>query len=162
MKLSRALLLISLATGLFAQTSTWDTSGNGMLNGQYYFRHVLYVLSSTGDGSLYDALSVYGTVTFNGTGAYSMNATLLDGRSGQLLYSTYLGGTGADWVTGIAMAPDGAVYVAGVTQSKNWPNIPLKQFGKPGARFSDAKSFHSGIDAKSSINIANSICGRDA
>jgi hypothetical protein len=57
----------------------------------------------------------------------------IDGRSGQLLYSTYLGGTGADWVTGIAVAPDGAVYVAGVTQSKNWPNIPLKQFGKPGA-----------------------------
>ena len=55
MRLSRALLLISMATGLFAQTSTWDTSGNGMLNGQYYFRHVLYVLSSTGDGSLYDA-----------------------------------------------------------------------------------------------------------
>ncbi len=49
MRLSRALLLISLSTGLFAQT--WDTSGNGMLNGQYYFRHVLYVLSNAGDGS---------------------------------------------------------------------------------------------------------------
>src|ERR1035437_6127034 len=74
MKLSRALLLISMATPLFAQTSTWDTSGNGMLNGQYYFRHVLYVLSSTGDGSLYDALSLYGTVTFNGStpGTYSI------------------------------------------------------------------------------------------
>jgi Beta-propeller repeat len=45
----------------------------------------------------------------------------IDVRSGQLLYSTYLGGTGADWVTGIAVALDGAVYVAGVTQSKNWP-----------------------------------------
>jgi hypothetical protein len=57
----------------------------------------------------------------------------IDVRSGQLLYSTYLGGTGADWVTGIAVALDGAVYVAGVTQSKNWPNIPLTHFGKPGA-----------------------------
>jgi hypothetical protein len=57
----------------------------------------------------------------------------IDVRSGQLLYSTYLGGTGADWVTGIAVAPDGAVYLAGVTQSKNWPNIPLTLFGKPGA-----------------------------
>jgi hypothetical protein len=57
----------------------------------------------------------------------------INARSGQLLYSTYLGGTGADWVTGIAVAPDGAVYVAGVTRSKNWPNIPLKPFGEPGA-----------------------------
>jgi hypothetical protein len=57
----------------------------------------------------------------------------IDVRSGQLLYSTYLGGTGADWITGIAVAPDGAVYVAGVTQSKDWPNIPLTQFGNPGA-----------------------------
>ena len=91
MKLSRALLLISLATGLFAQTSTWDTSGNGMLNGQYYFRHVLYVLSSTGDGTLYDELAVYGTVTFNGTGAYTMNATLVDVQAQQLQSGTLTG-----------------------------------------------------------------------
>jgi hypothetical protein len=56
----------------------------------------------------------------------------IDVRSGQLLYSTYLGGTGADWVSGIAVAPDGAVYLAGVTQSKDWPNIPLTHFGKLG------------------------------
>src|SRR5260221_626600 len=31
MRLSRALLLLSMATGLIAQTPTWDTSGNGML-----------------------------------------------------------------------------------------------------------------------------------
>ena len=56
----------------------------------------------------------------------------IDVRSGQLLYSTYLGGTGADWVTGIAVALDGAVYVAGVTRSKSWPNISLTPFGEPG------------------------------
>ena len=91
MRLLRALLLISMATGLFAQTSTWDTSGNGMLNGQYYFRHVLYVLSSTGDGSLYDELAVYGTVTFNGAGAYTMNATLVDIQAQQLQSGTLSG-----------------------------------------------------------------------
>jgi Beta-propeller repeat len=57
----------------------------------------------------------------------------IDVRSGQLLYSTYLGGTGNDWVTGIAVAPDGTVYVAGVTQSKNWPNTQLVRFGELGA-----------------------------
>ena len=43
MRLARVLFLSSLAAGLFAQTPTWDTSGNGMLNGTYYFRHVTYV-----------------------------------------------------------------------------------------------------------------------
>jgi uncharacterized protein (TIGR03437 family) len=91
MKLLRALLMISMATGLFAQTANWDTSGNGMLNGQYYFRHVLYVLSNAGDGSLSDALSVYGTVTFNGTGTYSMNATVLDAANGSINSGTLSG-----------------------------------------------------------------------
>jgi hypothetical protein len=31
------------------------------------------------------------------------------------------------------VAPDGGVYLAGVTESKDWPSIPLTQFGKPGA-----------------------------
>src|SRR5260370_30252721 len=91
MKLSGVVLLISMATGLIAQTSTWDTIGNGMFNGQYYFRHVLYVLSSTGDGSLYDELSVYGTVTFNGTGAYTMNASVVDIQARQLQNGTLSG-----------------------------------------------------------------------
>ena len=83
MKVARALLLMSMATGLFAQT--WDTSGNGMLNGQYYFRHVLYVLSSTaGNGTLSDAYALYGTMTFNGTGAYTMAAIASQGSTGQV------------------------------------------------------------------------------
>ena len=47
MRLARVLFLSSLAAGLFAQTA-WDTSGNGLLNGTYYFRHVTYVLSNAG------------------------------------------------------------------------------------------------------------------
>jgi hypothetical protein len=66
-------------------------------------------------------------------GASNGFLSAIDARSGHLLYSTFLGGTGADWVTGIAVSLDGAVYVAGGTQSKKWPNIPLTNFGKPGA-----------------------------
>ena len=84
MKLARVLLLISMAAGLGAQTSTWDTSGNGMLNGTYYFRHVLYQLSSAGTGQLYDTVSLYGTVTFSGTGSYAMTATEVDFGAAQL------------------------------------------------------------------------------
>jgi uncharacterized protein (TIGR03437 family) len=84
MKLARVLLLISTAAGLAAQTSTWDTSGNGMLNGTYYFRHVLYQLSNAGTGQLYDTASLYGTVTFSGTGTYAMTATEVDYGLGQM------------------------------------------------------------------------------
>ena len=82
MKLARVLLLSSMAAGLIAQTPTWDTSGNGMLNGTYYFRHVLYQLSSVRNGTLYDAASLYGTVTFDGAGKYSgTNPVLFHGNS---------------------------------------------------------------------------------
>src|ERR1035438_8821615 len=93
MKLARVLLLISMAAGLGAQTSTWDTSGNGMLNGTYYFRHVLYQLSTAGDGTLYDTVSLYGTVTFSGTGTYSMTATEVDYGARQLVPLTVTNGT---------------------------------------------------------------------
>jgi uncharacterized protein (TIGR03437 family) len=93
MKLARVLLLISMAAGLAAQTATWDTSGNGMLNGTYYFRHVLYQLSSAGTGQLYDTVSLYGTITFSGTGTYVMTATEVDYGAGQLGPLTVNNGT---------------------------------------------------------------------
>jgi uncharacterized protein (TIGR03437 family) len=92
MKFARVLLLSSLATGLIAQTPTWDTSGNGMLNGTYYFRQVLYQLGSPLNGALSDAVSLYGTVTFTGTGTYSMSATVVD-LAAQSLRSGTLTGT---------------------------------------------------------------------
>jgi uncharacterized protein (TIGR03437 family) len=77
MKLARVLLPIAMAAPLIAQT--WDTSGNAMLNGTYYFRHVLYLLSSSAqNGTLSDSASLYGTVNFTGTGTYSMNFNLVD------------------------------------------------------------------------------------
>jgi uncharacterized protein (TIGR03437 family) len=91
MKLARVLLLISMAAGLGAQTSTWDTSGNGMLNGTYYFRHVLYVLSNAGTGQLYDTASLYGTVTFSGTGTYAMTLSEVDYGQGTLTRNTATG-----------------------------------------------------------------------
>jgi uncharacterized protein (TIGR03437 family) len=94
MKLARVLLLMSMAAGLGAQTTPpWDTSGNGMLNGTYYFRHVLYQLSNAGTGQLYDTVSLYGTVNFSGTGTYSMTATEVDYGARQLGPLTVTNGT---------------------------------------------------------------------
>jgi hypothetical protein len=55
-----------------------------------------------------------------------------DTRSGKLIYSTYIGGSGNDRVTAVSVAPDGEVYVAGATDSKDWPGIKLVPFGKIG------------------------------
>ena len=38
-----------------------------------------------------------------------------------LVYSTYLGGTGEEYYTGIAVQPAGAAYVTGTTNSTNFP-----------------------------------------
>jgi hypothetical protein len=79
MKLARWLVLLCAATGWQAAAQTWDTSGNGTLSGTYYFREVMFFVSSTGALSQ-DAL--YGTITFNGSGTYSINCTVYDSGSG--------------------------------------------------------------------------------
>ena len=88
--LAKILILFSVAAlaPAFAQTTpTWDTSGNGLLKGTYYFRQVYYFLSSSANGTLADAASTYGTITFSGTGTYTITAralTLVDASAGQV------------------------------------------------------------------------------
>ena len=48
----------------------------------------------------------------------------LDPAGSHLLYSTYLGGSGADGAFGIAVDAAGAAYVAGGTGSTNFPTTP--------------------------------------
>ena len=48
----------------------------------------------------------------------------LDPTGSHLLYSTYLGGSGADGAFGLAVDATDAVYVAGGTQSSNFPTTP--------------------------------------
>jgi uncharacterized protein (TIGR03437 family) len=60
---------------------TWDTSGNGLLNGTYYFRQVIYLVGSD-TGALSEATAVYGTLVFNGSGTYTGSVTVYDSSSG--------------------------------------------------------------------------------
>ncbi len=94
MRIARVLLLTSLAAALGAQTKPpWDTSGNGMLNGTYYFRQVTYQLSDAGTGELHNTISLYGTLKFSGTGTYSVTASLVDPRASKLQTVTASNGT---------------------------------------------------------------------
>ncbi|HEY3741520.1 MAG TPA: IPT/TIG domain-containing protein [Bryobacteraceae bacterium] len=57
-----------LPAALHAQT--WDTSGNTLLSGKYYFRELIISVS--------EAASVYGNITFNGAGSYTIDAVGFD------------------------------------------------------------------------------------
>ena len=64
-------LCVAGAWPLAAQTPTFDSSGNSLLNGTYYFRQVFYILADS-NGDLSEAASVYGHITFYGNGTYAI------------------------------------------------------------------------------------------
>ena len=94
MKKSLVMLFPVLFCGLswHAQAQTLDSSGDSMLNGTYYFRQVLYV--SDEDGDFVDAASVYGNITFNGSGSYSMSGSVCDYNNGCTSTASALSTTG--------------------------------------------------------------------
>ncbi|HLW76320.1 MAG TPA: hypothetical protein VKS01_05030, partial [Bryobacteraceae bacterium] len=72
------MLTLLLSAGAFAQT--WDTSGNGLLNGNYYIREVIWQPSDA-QGDLTDAASVYGEISFDGKGNYTFNGQSFDAQT---------------------------------------------------------------------------------
>ncbi|MGA3097646.1 MAG: hypothetical protein ABSF25_14420 [Bryobacteraceae bacterium] len=76
-----ALLLLAAAAGP-ASAQSWDTSGNGLLNGTYYFREVFYLASGDAYGDLGQAISVFGNITFSGAGTYTLSCNVADSNLG--------------------------------------------------------------------------------
>jgi uncharacterized protein (TIGR03437 family) len=87
-----------------AASPAWDSSGNGLLNGNYSFRHVIYQVSTSGSynpyygyysgaGGLQDAIALYGGITFHGDGTFSINGMVLDLASGSAPAPLSLNGT---------------------------------------------------------------------
>ena len=56
-------------------------------------------------------------------GSHDAFVTKLSSSGSSLVYSTYLGGTGAEWGNGIAVDAAGAAYVTGYTQSNDFPTL---------------------------------------
>src|SRR5450759_60927 len=66
-----------------AYGQTWDTSGNGLLRGTSYFREVFWFVGDN-TGTLNEAIAVYGGITFDGNGNYTItNAQVFDGAVGR-------------------------------------------------------------------------------
>src|SRR6266540_4084843 len=74
-----AILLAPALLSLAADEPTrWDTSGNNLLRGDYFFRHVLYQVADR-FGNLSSAVALYGTLNFDGDGKYRISGTLAGG-----------------------------------------------------------------------------------
>ena len=57
-----------------AAAQSWDTSGNGLLNGTYYFRQVMWLGGYNSANDLQEAIAVYGNIVFAGDGTYTLTA----------------------------------------------------------------------------------------
>jgi uncharacterized protein (TIGR03437 family) len=68
-----SLLLFIVATWPGVAQS-WDTSGNGLLNGAYYFRQVMWLGGYNSANDLHEAIAVYGNIVFGGNGTYTLTA----------------------------------------------------------------------------------------
>lgn len=70
-------LALFACTATAQTTPTWDISGNSLLNGNYNFRQVVY-LTTDQDGTIGQELALYGTISFDGNGNYTINGTQID------------------------------------------------------------------------------------
>jgi hypothetical protein len=57
--------------------NSFDTSGNSLLQGTYFIRHVFYA-NVTSLGQIGEAVSLTGTISFDGNGSYTFNGQVSD------------------------------------------------------------------------------------
>jgi uncharacterized protein (TIGR03437 family) len=81
MKNLASLLLLLPMAAWQASAQAWDTSGNGLLNGAYYFRHIAWQVSDS-SGDLGGAEAIFGTITFDGNGNYNISGAQITQPNG--------------------------------------------------------------------------------
>src|ERR1700687_1780520 len=80
-----------------------------------------------------DFPTINGFQTANGGGSDAFVAKL-DQSGTMLVYGTYMGGTGSDRGTGIALDPTGKIFVTGETSSGNFPTLSPFQPSRGGPK----------------------------
>ncbi len=117
----------------FATSLAIDTSGNAYVGGLTYspnFPTTLGALqticapASTYNPALSCLRSVSSACSF-GNGVYNGFVTKLNSTGSALVYSTFIGGTGGDFVAGLDVDTAGQVYVTGNATSKTFPHSAI-------------------------------------
>lgn len=127
-----------------ASTLTIDASGNAIVAGQTSFTDFPTTTSAF-------------QPTSNGCGSAPASfanfckgfVTKLNSTGSALIYSTYLGGTAPDTISGVAGDANGMIYVTGSTFSSDFPTTPgaLKTVFNPGGpRFFQSNAFVTKFD----------------
>ncbi len=70
---SGSLIFLVAVLARLASAQAFDNTGNKLLNGAYYFREVIYTANVD--------VALYGSITFDGNGSYSITATTFDDSS---------------------------------------------------------------------------------
>ena len=84
----RRILFVFFLLSITVVAQVWDSSGNGMLSGNYLFRQVAYQTNEL--GSVPVGVSLIGFLIFDGQGNYSINGSLFDTRLPSLVqYSRF-------------------------------------------------------------------------
>ena len=91
-RLAWSSLLLFMAATWPAAAQSWDTSGNGLLNGTYYFRQVMWLGGYNSANDLHEAIAVYGNIVFGGNGTYTLAAKAADAAENTV---TSITGSGA-------------------------------------------------------------------
>ena len=98
-------VLACMAVAGLAGAQGFDNSANASLSGAYYFRNVAYFGSSAGNGSLARAIAAYGTMTFDGNGAYSVAGSYFDSSGSAAPVAYRIAGT-------YAVSSSGLLYIS--------------------------------------------------
>ncbi|MCX6563285.1 MAG: SBBP repeat-containing protein [Candidatus Aminicenantes bacterium] len=80
----------------------------------------VYITGNTGSTAYPTTTNAYDTTI---SGSYDAFITKLNSSGSALVYSTYLGGTNTEYATGIVIDSSGNAYIAGYTNSTNFPTV---------------------------------------
>src|SRR5580658_8018044 len=91
-RLAWSSLLLFMVGTWPAAAQSWNTSGNGLLKGTYYFRQVMWLGGYNSANDLQEAIAVYGNIVFSGKGTYTLTAKAADAAENTV---TSITGSGA-------------------------------------------------------------------